>query len=281
MLVRACALGQASSSLFAAHAIGRTPDELAVARDQLTAWLAGEGPLPDWPDLDIFTPALPVTARHPSIRLAFEAAADAAAQGSRLMGDGSMLRDGVVMLGAGLVFVILFRRLGLGATLGFLVAGALIGPQAFHLIGDAEGKIGVAELGITLLLFIVGLELNPSRLWKMKQDIFALGALQVVTCGLAVSAIVHCGRQHDLGRGARARPAARAVVDRAGAADAAIGGAAAHPVRRARVRDPAVPGPVDHPADHARHDPVAQPRRHAAGRRAGCCSSRPCSRSAG
>ena len=102
-----------------------------------------------------------------------------------------MLRDGVVMLGAGLVFVILFRRLGLGATLGFLVAGALIGPQALHLIGDAEGKIGVAELGITLLLFIVGLELNPSRLWKMKQDIFALGALQVILCGLAVTAIVH------------------------------------------------------------------------------------------
>ncbi len=102
-----------------------------------------------------------------------------------------MLRDGVVMLGAGLVFVILFRRLGLGATLGFLVAGALIGPQALHLVGDAEGKIGVAELGITLLLFIVGLELNPSRLWKMKQDIFALGALQVILCGLAVSAIVH------------------------------------------------------------------------------------------
>ncbi|MBN8807646.1 MAG: cation:proton antiporter [Sphingomonas sp.] len=103
----------------------------------------------------------------------------------------SMLRDGVVMLGAGLVFVLLFRRLGLGATLGYLVAGAVIGPQALHLIGDAEGKIGVAELGITLLLFIVGLELNPSRLWKMKQDIFALGALQVMACGAAISAILH------------------------------------------------------------------------------------------
>ncbi|MBN8814633.1 MAG: iron-sulfur cluster assembly scaffold protein [Sphingomonas sp.] len=78
MLVRACALGQASSSLFAAHAIGRTPTELARARDQLTAWLAGEGATPDWPDLDIFTPALAVTARHPSIRLAFEAGAEAA-----------------------------------------------------------------------------------------------------------------------------------------------------------------------------------------------------------
>jgi NifU-like protein involved in Fe-S cluster formation len=80
MLVRACALGQASSSLFAAHAVGKTPGELAAARDQLAAWLSGEGPVPNWPDLDIFTPALTVTARHPSIRLAFEAGAEAAAQ---------------------------------------------------------------------------------------------------------------------------------------------------------------------------------------------------------
>jgi NifU-like protein involved in Fe-S cluster formation len=80
MMVRACALGQASSSLLAAHVIGRTPAELVEARDQLTAWLAGEGQLPGWPDLDIFEPALTVTARHPSIRLAFEAAADAATQ---------------------------------------------------------------------------------------------------------------------------------------------------------------------------------------------------------
>jgi NifU-like protein involved in Fe-S cluster formation len=80
MLVRACALGQASSALFAANAVGRTPAELAVARDALTAWLAGEGDLPDWPGLDVFTPALGYSARHASIRLAFEAAAEAAAQ---------------------------------------------------------------------------------------------------------------------------------------------------------------------------------------------------------
>ncbi len=83
MLVRACALGQASSSLFAAHAVGRSSVELAAARDALAAWLAGEGALPDWPGLDIFTPALTVTARHPSIRLAFEAGAEAAAQAAR------------------------------------------------------------------------------------------------------------------------------------------------------------------------------------------------------
>lgn len=83
MLVRACALGQASASLLGAAVLGRTPGELAEARDALTAWLAGEGPAPDWPGLTIFEPALGYTARHPSIRLAFEAAAEAASQAAR------------------------------------------------------------------------------------------------------------------------------------------------------------------------------------------------------
>jgi NifU-like protein involved in Fe-S cluster formation len=78
MLVRACALGQASSSLLATSILGKTPEELAAARDALTAWLAKEGEAPDWPGIDVFTPALDYTARHPSIRLAFEAAAEAA-----------------------------------------------------------------------------------------------------------------------------------------------------------------------------------------------------------
>ena len=79
LLVRACALGQASSSLLATNVIGRTPDEIAAARDALTDWLAGSGTQPDWPGIGIFTPALDYSARHPSIRLAFEAAAEAAA----------------------------------------------------------------------------------------------------------------------------------------------------------------------------------------------------------
>ncbi len=102
----------------------------------------------------------------------------------------SLLRDGAVLLGSGLLFVLLFRRLGLGATLGYLVAGAVVGPHVLGLVGDAESKMGIAELGITLLLFIVGLELNPSRLWRMKQEIFGLGLLQVVLCGLAITAII-------------------------------------------------------------------------------------------
>lgn len=102
----------------------------------------------------------------------------------------SLLLDGVILGGFALVFVLIFRRFGLGATLGYLVAGAVVGPQVLHLVGNAESKIGVAELGITLLLFIVGLELNPSRLWALKKEIFGLGLLQVVLCGLAVTGLV-------------------------------------------------------------------------------------------
>ena len=81
MLVRACALGQASASLMGAHIVGRTAEEIAEARDQLTAWLAGtRETVPDWPGLEIFLPALEHRGRHASIRLAFEAAAEAALQ---------------------------------------------------------------------------------------------------------------------------------------------------------------------------------------------------------
>ena len=80
LLVRACALGQASASLLASHILGRTPEELAAVRDALTRWLAREGGAPNWPGLAVFTPALDFTARHPSIRLAFEAAAEASAE---------------------------------------------------------------------------------------------------------------------------------------------------------------------------------------------------------
>ncbi|PTQ08504.1 sodium:proton exchanger [Sphingomonas oleivorans] len=103
----------------------------------------------------------------------------------------TMLRDGVVMLGAALAFVLLFRRLGLGATLGYLVAGAAIGPQGFGFVGGAETKLHIAELGIVLLLFLVGLELHPSRLWRLRRDIFGLGLIQVILCGAALSALIY------------------------------------------------------------------------------------------
>lgn len=100
----------------------------------------------------------------------------------------TLLRDGAILLGASLGLVLAFRRMGLGATLGYLVAGALVGPQVLGLVGDAEVKLGIAELGITLLLFIVGLEVNPARLWAMRRDIFGFGLLQVILCGLVLAA---------------------------------------------------------------------------------------------
>jgi len=103
---------------------------------------------------------------------------------------GSLLRDAVILLGFALVFVLLFRRLGLGATLGYLVAGALVGPYLLGLIAGAESKLHFAEIGITLLLFLVGLELNPARLWRMRHDIFLFGGLQVVLCGIAAAGLV-------------------------------------------------------------------------------------------
>jgi glutathione-regulated potassium-efflux system protein KefB len=102
----------------------------------------------------------------------------------------SLLREGVLLLGAGLLCVMLFRRFGLGAVLGYLVAGALIGPQGLALVGGGESKLGIAEIGIALLLFLVGLELNAARLWRLKRDIFGLGLVQVSVCGLALAGLV-------------------------------------------------------------------------------------------
>jgi len=102
-----------------------------------------------------------------------------------------LLRDGGLLFGTALVFVLLFRRLGLGATLGYIMTGAVLGPYALRLVGDPESKIGIAELGITLLLFIVGLELAPHRLWRMRHEIFGLGLLQVALCGLAVTGVIY------------------------------------------------------------------------------------------
>jgi len=105
----------------------------------------------------------------------------------------------VVLLGAGLSSVILFRRLGLGAVLGYLVAGAAIGPQGLGLVGGAESKLDIAELGIVLLLFVVGLELQPSRLLRLRRDIFGLGFAQVVLCGAALVAMLYMFTDFTLG----------------------------------------------------------------------------------
>nr|WP_314443982.1 cation:proton antiporter [uncultured Sphingomonas sp.] len=95
-----------------------------------------------------------------------------------------------VLLGAALLFVGLFRRLGLGATLGYIVGGIVVGPSVLNLSGDAEAINRVSEIGIALLLFIVGLELQPSRLWRLKREIFGLGLAQLLAAGTLLALLV-------------------------------------------------------------------------------------------
>jgi monovalent cation:proton antiporter-2 (CPA2) family protein len=101
-----------------------------------------------------------------------------------------IMLGGVVLLGAALVAVLIFRRLGLGAVLGYLVAGIAIGPDGLGLIAEPETVLAYSEIGIILLLFLVGLELSPSRLWIMRRDIFLFGPLQVALCGLAMFGVI-------------------------------------------------------------------------------------------
>jgi glutathione-regulated potassium-efflux system protein KefB len=96
----------------------------------------------------------------------------------------------VVLLAAGVVAVALFKRLGLGSVLGYLTAGLLIGPFGLGLFSDPSAVLHVAELGIVMFLFVIGLEMQPSRLWSLRRQIFGLGAAQVVTCGLLLTGVL-------------------------------------------------------------------------------------------
>ncbi len=114
------------------------------------------------------------------------AAAEVAAQ----HGGGVDLTSVVVLLAAAVVAVPLFRRAGLGSVLGYLAAGLAIGPYGLGFFHDAQSVIHVAELGVVLFLFIIGLEMQPSRLWSMRGEIFGLGLAQVV---LAIAALIWVG----------------------------------------------------------------------------------------
>ncbi len=99
----------------------------------------------------------------------------------------AFLPEAVVFLSASVVLIPLFIRFRLGAVLGYLAAGIIIGPSLLGLVRDPEQVLKFAEFGIVLLLFVIGLELQPSRLWALRGDIFGLGAAQVILCGLALT----------------------------------------------------------------------------------------------
>lgn len=109
-------------------------------------------------------------------------------QESEVAGYGIAFAEPLVLLAAAVVGVVISRRLGLGSVLGYLAAGAVIGPIA-QLVTDAEEVMRVAELGIVLFLFIIGLELRPARLWAMRTDIFGLGLAQLVITGVLLTTL--------------------------------------------------------------------------------------------
>jgi len=93
----------------------------------------------------------------------------------------------VGLLGAGVVAVPIFRRLGLGSVLGYLAAGLAIGPFGLRLVTDPRTILDIAQFGVVMFLFIIGLELEPSRLWSLRKQIFGLGLLQVVSGGIVLT----------------------------------------------------------------------------------------------
>jgi glutathione-regulated potassium-efflux system protein KefB len=101
----------------------------------------------------------------------------------------SFLQQALVYLAAGVIAVPLFARIGLGSVLGYLAAGMVIGPWGLALISDPQTVLQFAEFGVVLLLFLVGLELNPERVWALRRSIFGLGSLQVALTTAAVAGI--------------------------------------------------------------------------------------------
>ncbi len=105
------------------------------------------------------------------------------------MNDHDLLANTLIYLGAAVVAVPLAKRLGLGSVLGYLIAGIAIGPWGLALIANSHDILHFAEFGVVLLLFLIGLELNPKRLWSMRRPIFGTGSMQVVATSLIIFVI--------------------------------------------------------------------------------------------
>jgi glutathione-regulated potassium-efflux system ancillary protein KefC len=100
--------------------------------------------------------------------------------------DSHTLIQALIYLGAAALIVPIAVRLGLGSVLGYLIAGCIIGPWGLRLVTDAEAILHFAEIGVVLMLFVIGLELDPQRLWKLRASVFGGGALQMVACGVLI-----------------------------------------------------------------------------------------------
>lgn len=95
----------------------------------------------------------------------------------------------VTLLGAAVIAVPLFKKIGLGSVLGYLAAGLIIGPFGFGIFNNPTAILHVAELGVVMFLFVIGLEMQPSHLWGMRRDIFGLGSMQIFVCTAVLTGI--------------------------------------------------------------------------------------------
>jgi monovalent cation:proton antiporter-2 (CPA2) family protein len=102
-----------------------------------------------------------------------------------------ILHDATIYLAAATAAVVLSRKLGFGAVLGYLFAGVLVGPWCLRLITDVDNILHFAEIGVVFLLFIIGLELQPARLWVLRRSVFGLGSLQVFVTAAVLTWIAH------------------------------------------------------------------------------------------
>lgn len=103
--------------------------------------------------------------------------------------DADLVAQSIVFLTAAVVVIPVFKKTGMGSVLGYLCAGAAIGPWGLGFGGSPQNVLHFAEIGVVLLLFVIGLELKPGRLWALRRDIFGLGLLQVAGCGVVLAAI--------------------------------------------------------------------------------------------
>nr|WP_221437637.1 monovalent cation:proton antiporter-2 (CPA2) family protein [Rhodanobacter sp. A1T4] len=99
------------------------------------------------------------------------------------------MKTAVVFLLATVIAVPLTKRFRLGSVLGYMIAGMVIGPQLLGLISDTEGVASISEFGVVLMLFVIGLELSPQRLWVMRRSVFGTGLLQVLSAAMAIGAV--------------------------------------------------------------------------------------------
>ena len=102
------------------------------------------------------------------------------------------LLSAIIFLGAAIVCVPIAKKIGLGSVLGYLIAGILIGPFVLGFVGqEGQDIMQAAEFGVVMMLFLIGLEINPKEIWVIRRSIFGIGSIQLALSSIVIGAIFH------------------------------------------------------------------------------------------